>query len=45
MNTHLWHRWQTCIVHALAMIGIGLAGISAGGEDDVGWADTPPSLP
>lgn len=37
MNTSLWHTWRAAFIHALAILGIGLAGVSAGGEDDVDW--------
>lgn len=37
MNRQIWHRWQTSIAHALAILGIGLAGVSAGGEDYEDW--------
>lgn len=33
MNTRIWQHWQAGIVHALTIFGIGLAGVSAGGED------------
>lgn len=37
MKRHFWHRWRAAIAHALAIFGIGLAGASAGGDDDEDW--------
>lgn len=37
MNRSIWHRWRSSLVHALAILGIGLVGVSAGGEDDEDW--------
>ncbi len=37
MNTRPWHLWRAALVHVLAILGIGLAGVSAGGEDDGDW--------
>ncbi len=33
MNTRTWQRWQRSIVHVLTVFGLGLAGVTAGGED------------
>jgi hypothetical protein len=37
MNRRIRQRWWSCIAHALAIFGLGLAGVSAGGEDDEDW--------
>lgn len=37
MGKAIWHRWQASIAHAIAILGIGLAGASAGGEDYEDW--------
>jgi hypothetical protein len=37
VNRHIWQRWRSYLAHAFAIFGIGLAGVSAGGEDDEDW--------
>jgi len=33
MKTQIWQHWQMGFVHALVCLGIGLAGVTAGGDD------------
>lgn len=33
MNTAIWRQWGSSGWHALVFLGLGLAGIGAGGED------------
>lgn len=37
MNKDVWRRWRSSIAYAFAIFGIGLAGASAGGEDEEDW--------
>lgn len=37
MSKGIWYTWRACVAHALAIFGIGLAGVSAGGEDYEDW--------
>lgn len=37
MSKHIWRRWRSFIAHVLAILGVGLAGATAGGDDYEDW--------
>ena len=37
MKSRIWNVWRESLAHALAGLGLGLAGVSAGGEDYEEW--------